>query len=245
VQPGGEPAAEDSAAKPGGAEEAAASAGAGPGSELGEAAPADAAADGASSATQAGAPQLAKAEPVTSESIESTGSAAPSTAPGERARRAGGRKADKPGAAGTARERGGAQLAKVPRAGAKPFSPRPPSAGAAGAPIPGAAEAAPEPFAESMEDDAEAAVATESDGDADKLEMLGSPPSGAPEVSLLFIQWSRVPEKRVASLRSAGGRLVVVHEGDLVEGMRVATIHPDAIEFVWRGSQFQVIAARY
>ena len=76
-------------------------------------------------------------------------------------------------------------------------------------------------------------------------ELLGSPPAGAPEVNLLFIQWSKIAKKRVASLRNKDGRLVVVHEGDLVEGMRVAAIRPDAIEFVWRGSQFLVLASRY
>jgi len=108
-----------------------------------------------------------------------------------------------------------------------------------GAPVPGA----PDTVARA-EPEGDADVVTSAEPAAGS-EVLDTPPSGAPEVDLLFVRWSRAPEQRVASLRSDGGRLVVVHEGDLVEGMRVATIRPDAIEFVWHGSQFQVIAGRY
>jgi hypothetical protein len=74
--------------------------------------------------------------------------------------------------------------------------------------------------------------------------VLEAPPSGAPEVSLLFIKWSRDVQGRVASLRGPGGKLLLVHEGDIVEGMRVAAIRPDGVELQWRGSNFLLLAAR-
>jgi hypothetical protein len=171
--------------------------------------------------------ESAMARPATREKA----SAAPSTMPGGRTRRGGVRKVPKG-------EERPAAVKPASEASPRPFAPRPPSAGALGAPVPGAAEAT-----------APAEPGTPADAVAsakpDAPEVLDSAPSDAPEVDLLFIQWSRAPEKRVASLRGEGGRLVVVHEGDLVDGMRVAAIRPDAIEFVWHGSQFQVIAGRY
>jgi hypothetical protein len=63
-------------------------------------------------------------------------------------------------------------------------------------------------------------------------------------VALLFIQWTSTPARRVASLRGPGGRLMLVREGDIVEGMKVAMIRPDAVEFQWRGTNFLLLAAR-
>jgi predicted NUDIX family NTP pyrophosphohydrolase len=74
--------------------------------------------------------------------------------------------------------------------------------------------------------------------------VLQAPPSGAPEVTLLFIQYSRNPARRVASLRVAGGKLMLVHEGDTFEGMRVATIRSDALELEWGGTRFLMLAVR-
>jgi hypothetical protein len=74
--------------------------------------------------------------------------------------------------------------------------------------------------------------------------VLDTPPTDAPEVSLLFIRWSRVTAGRVASLRGPGGKLMLVHEGDIIEGMRVSAIRPDAVELQWRGTNFLLLAAR-
>jgi hypothetical protein len=75
---------------------------------------------------------------------------------------------------------------------------------------------------------------------AQESEVLATPPEGSPQMFLLFIQWSDEPLRRVASLRSAGGRLAIVKEGDIVEGMKVMAIRRDAVEFQWRGSTFRV-----
>jgi len=75
-------------------------------------------------------------------------------------------------------------------------------------------------------------------------EVLDKPPPGAPEVILLFIQWSSFPERRVASFRGPGGRLLIVHEGDIVEGMKVIEIGQATVEFQWRGNAFRVYAGR-
>jgi hypothetical protein len=74
--------------------------------------------------------------------------------------------------------------------------------------------------------------------------VLETPPTGSPEVSLLFIKWSHDALRRVASLRGPGGKLLLVHEGDIVEGMRVSLIRADAVELQWRGSNFLLYAAR-
>ena len=74
--------------------------------------------------------------------------------------------------------------------------------------------------------------------------MLETVPAGAPEVSLLFIKWSSTLERRVDSLRGPGGKLMLVHEGDIIEGMRVGAIRPDAVELQFRGTSFLLLAAR-
>ena len=74
--------------------------------------------------------------------------------------------------------------------------------------------------------------------------LLHAAPSGAPEVSLLFIQYSRDIARRVASLRGPGGKLMLVHEGDKVEGMEVASIRPDAIQLDWNGTKFLLLPDR-
>lgn len=75
-------------------------------------------------------------------------------------------------------------------------------------------------------------------------ELLDAPPPEAPTPGLLFIQWVREPERRIASLRTSAGQLVIVHEGDTVEGLLVKTIRPDSIEFHWRGTRFLLLASR-
>ncbi|MFN2425567.1 MAG: hypothetical protein ABR587_03870 [Candidatus Binatia bacterium] len=65
-------------------------------------------------------------------------------------------------------------------------------------------------------------------------------PSGAPEVSILFVAWSRTPADRMASMRIGSGTLSVVHEGEYVEGLQVSAIHPEAVDFQWTGRKFRV-----
>jgi hypothetical protein len=65
-------------------------------------------------------------------------------------------------------------------------------------------------------------------------------PSGAPEVSVLFVAWSRVPSERVVSMRVAAGSLNVVHEGEYVEGLQVSAIHPESVDLSWTGQKFRV-----
>lgn len=77
------------------------------------------------------------------------------------------------------------------------------------------------------------------------FELLPAPPEGAPQVDLLFIRWKPVPSERVASVRTGGQRIVVLHENDIIEGMKVSEIQRSGIEFQWRGQRFVVLAARY
>ena len=71
-------------------------------------------------------------------------------------------------------------------------------------------------------------------------------PDDAPDLALLFIQWSADAAKRVASLRQNGGSAIyIVREGDVVQGLRVAAIRPSGIEVQWRGQSFLLPAARY
>jgi hypothetical protein len=65
-------------------------------------------------------------------------------------------------------------------------------------------------------------------------------PSGAPEVSILFVAWSHEPAERVVSMRVAAGSLSVVHEGEYVEGLQVSAIHPEAVDLSWTGQKFRV-----
>jgi hypothetical protein len=81
--------------------------------------------------------------------------------------------------------------------------------------------------------------------DAPPPQALPGAPDDAPKIRLLFIQWSQIPEKRVVSLRSEGGGISVVREGDIVQGMRLAAIHPSGVEFQWRGKSFAVPVSRY
>jgi hypothetical protein len=75
--------------------------------------------------------------------------------------------------------------------------------------------------------------------------VLESPPEGAPRVDILFLQWADERDERLASLRSQGGSLSIVHEGDVVDGMAVASIHTDEILFTWRGVTFRQPVHRY
>jgi len=79
--------------------------------------------------------------------------------------------------------------------------------------------------------------------------MLASPPPDAPAVSLLFLHWTARPDRRMASVRSPGGRLIIVHEGDVipgaeVQGMHVSEIRRDGIQVEWRGNAFVIPAVR-
>jgi hypothetical protein len=126
----------------------------------------------------------------------------------------------------------------------------PPAAAIAAAPQPLEAEPAATDSEQPLTDpaavsDEEATQADEmakagSPAAAQETEVLATPPEGSPQMFLLFIQWSDEPLRRVASLRSAGGRLAIVKEGDIVEGMKVMAIRRDAVEFQWRGSTFRV-----
>lgn len=73
---------------------------------------------------------------------------------------------------------------------------------------------------------------------------LPPPPDDAPALSLLFIQWSSEPARRVASLRQSGGSIYIVHEGDIVQGLRIAVIRPAGVEVQWRGQSFLLPASR-
>jgi len=73
---------------------------------------------------------------------------------------------------------------------------------------------------------------------------LPPPPDDAPVLSLLFIQWSSEPARRVASLRQSGGSIYIVHEGDIVQGLRIAVIRPAGVEVQWRGQSFLLPASR-
>ena len=75
--------------------------------------------------------------------------------------------------------------------------------------------------------------------------VLGLPPEGAPRVDILFLQWASERDERLASLRSQGGSLSVVYEGDVIDGMAVASIHADEILFTWRGVTFRQPVHRY
>lgn len=65
-------------------------------------------------------------------------------------------------------------------------------------------------------------------------------PAGAPEISLMFILWAQNPAQRMASVRVGTGTVTIVHEGEFVEGMQVASIRADAVDFVWTGTTFRV-----
>ncbi len=77
------------------------------------------------------------------------------------------------------------------------------------------------------------------------LEVLVNPPEGAPGVDLMFIMWARIPRERMVSMRISGGRIAVAREGDIVEGMKVASIHADAVDLIWTGQTFRVHVDRF
>ena len=75
--------------------------------------------------------------------------------------------------------------------------------------------------------------------------VLEAAPADAPRIDILFIQWGDERSERLASLRSQGGSLSVVYEGDVIDGMAVASIRADAIDFTWRGQTFRQPVHRY
>ena len=75
--------------------------------------------------------------------------------------------------------------------------------------------------------------------------ILESPPDDAPRVDILFLQWGDQRDERMASLRSQGGSLSVVHEGDVIDGMAVTSIRANEIHFTWRGATFRQPVHRY
>jgi hypothetical protein len=117
---------------------------------------------------------------------------------------------------------------------ASPHAPPPP---AAAPPVPSpvviaanpAASAPPEPEPAALEASAPAADSISAER-----------PIGAPDVSILFVAWSRMPAERMVSLRVGMGSLNIVHEGEYVEGLQVSAIHPEAVDFQWTGQKFRV-----
>ncbi|MFQ5478711.1 MAG: hypothetical protein ACE5E4_08850 [Candidatus Binatia bacterium] len=76
-------------------------------------------------------------------------------------------------------------------------------------------------------------------------EILDEPPPGAPAVDLIFVQWVREASARMASIRASGGVMIVIREGDTVEGMRVASIGREWVDFSWKGTTFRVPIRRF
>lgn len=70
--------------------------------------------------------------------------------------------------------------------------------------------------------------------------LLEEKPEGAPEVFILFVAWSKKPAERLVSMRVGTGPLNVVHEGESVEGLQIATIHPESVDLVWTGRAYRV-----
>ena len=70
--------------------------------------------------------------------------------------------------------------------------------------------------------------------------LLEAKPEGAPEVFILFVAWSKKPAERLVSMRVGTGPLNVVHEGESVEGLQIATIHPESVDLVWTGRAYRV-----
>lgn len=93
--------------------------------------------------------------------------------------------------------------------------------------------------AEPTEAELLAMAGADSVADADVGEDPPGLPEGAPAVSIMFVAWSRTPTDRLVSMRIGSGPLSVVHEGEYVEGMLVATIHPEAVDFHWMGKKFR------
>jgi hypothetical protein len=76
--------------------------------------------------------------------------------------------------------------------------------------------------------------------------VLQEPPAGAPGLKLMFIVWDRDAEARLASVKvESEGNTVIVHEGGVVGGMRVASIHPEAVDFSWNNRTFRVYTNRF
>ena len=71
------------------------------------------------------------------------------------------------------------------------------------------------------------------------------PPEGAPSVNLLFILWARARTERLVSMRINTGGVTVAHEGDVFEGLQVASIYADAVDFGWQGRTFRVHVDRF
>jgi len=74
----------------------------------------------------------------------------------------------------------------------------------------------------------------------DPRPVLDEKPPGAPEVTIFFVAWARQPGQRLVSLRVGAGALSVVRQGEFVDGLQVAVIHPEAVDFVWTGRTYRV-----
>ena len=62
----------------------------------------------------------------------------------------------------------------------------------------------------------------------------------------LFIVWNRDRRQRMASLKvESEGNTVIVREGDVVGGMSVASIHPEAVDFRWMQRTFRIYTGRF
>jgi len=130
-----------------------------------------------------------------------------------------------------------AAVASAPAAAARPAPTASPSAAAAPAPHPAAGIAPGEAEEPQGEDTAVEPVSVPaSSGTAAIVER----PAGAPEITLMFILWAQAPAQRMASVRVGTGAVTIVHEGEFIEGMQVASIGADAVDFLWTGTTFRV-----
>ena len=76
--------------------------------------------------------------------------------------------------------------------------------------------------------------------------VLEEPPAGAPGLKLMFIVWNRNRRQRMASVKiESEGHTSVVREGDIVGGVSVASIHPEAVDFRWMQRTYRVYTGRF
>ncbi|MBC8291645.1 MAG: hypothetical protein H8E45_00605 [Proteobacteria bacterium] len=67
----------------------------------------------------------------------------------------------------------------------------------------------------------------------------------APFLGVIFIQWARGPEERLASLRLTGGGMAMVRENDIVNGLRVVRIEREGLVLAWKGQQYREVVERF
>ena len=76
-------------------------------------------------------------------------------------------------------------------------------------------------------------------------EILDGRPMDAPFLGVIFIQWARGPEERLASLRLTGGGMAMVRENDIVNGLRVVRIEREGLVLAWKGQQYREVVERF